>query len=124
MTDRRPADGMSETDDLFERIAAQSEQIEALIRKLDEQRGRRLPDVPLHQRGFGVMDEPLAMIGPSPAWEQRTGRAEMALRLRDEGPAAAADYAARFERSNNQWLAWNRYAPGFVFKPIPLPAVT
>ena len=67
------------------------------------------------------------MIGPSPAWEpqmQRTGRAEMALRLRAEGPAAAADYAARFEQSNNQWLAWNGYAPGFVFKPIPLPAVT
>ena len=67
------------------------------------------------------------MIGPSPAWEpqmQRTGRQEMALRLRDEGPSAAADYAVRFERSANQWLAWNGYAPGFVFKPIPLPADT
>ena len=67
------------------------------------------------------------VIGPSPAWEpqmQRTGRQEMALRLRDEGPSAAADYAVRFERSANQWLAWNGYAPEFVFKPIPLPAVT
>jgi hypothetical protein len=67
------------------------------------------------------------MIGPSPAWEpqmQRTGRQEMALRLRDEGPAAAADYAVRFERSGNQWLAWSGYAPEFVLKPIPLPAVT
>ena len=67
------------------------------------------------------------VIGPSPAWEpqmQRTGRQEMALRLRDEGPSAAADYAVRFERSANQWLAWTGYAPEFVFKPIPLPAVT
>ena len=55
---------------------------------------------------------------------QRTGRQEMALRLRDEGPSAAADYAVRFERSANQWLAWTGYAPEFVFKPIPLPAVT
>jgi hypothetical protein len=41
------------------------------------------------------------MIGPSPGWEpgmQHTGRQEMALRLRDQGPAAAADYAAGFER--------------------------
>jgi hypothetical protein len=55
---------------------------------------------------------------------QRTGRQEMALRLRDEGPSAAADYGVRFERSANQRLAWNGYAPEFVFKPIPLPAVT
>ena len=55
---------------------------------------------------------------------QRTGRQEMALRLRDEGRSAAADYAVRFEQSANQWLAWNGYAPGFVFKSIPLPAVT
>src|SRR4029077_3519627 len=35
------------------------------------------------------------VIGPSPAWEtnmQRQGRQEMAVRLREEGPAAAADY--------------------------------
>jgi hypothetical protein len=34
---------------------------------------------------------------------QRTGRQEMALRLRDEGPSAAAGYAVRLERSANQW---------------------
>ena len=67
------------------------------------------------------------MIGPSPSWEpgmQRTGRQEMALRLRDQGPAAAADYAARFERSANEWLAHNGFATGFVFNPIPLPALS
>ena len=67
------------------------------------------------------------MIGPSPAWEpqmQRTGRQEMALRLRDEGSQAAADYAVRFERAANKWLALQGYAPDFEFKPIPLPAVT
>ena len=35
------------------------------------------------------------MIGPSPVWEPQM-----------------------------QWLAWNGYAPEFVFKPLPLPAVT
>jgi hypothetical protein len=36
------------------------------------------------------------MIGPSADWErgmQRQGRQEMALRLRELGPVAAADYA-------------------------------
>jgi hypothetical protein len=118
---------VSEIDDLFARTDAHCDRLDAMRREILDYLDRRLPDVPLHERGFGMMDEPLAMIGPSPAWEsqmQRTGRAEMALRLRAEGPAAAADYAARFEQSNNQWLAWNGYAPGFVFKPIPLPAVT
>jgi hypothetical protein len=66
-------------------------------------------------------------IGPSPAWEpgmQRTGRTEMALRLRDQGPADAADYAARFERYANEWLAYNGFAASFVFRPIPLPALS
>jgi hypothetical protein len=55
---------------------------------------------------------------------QHTGRQEMALRLRDQGPAAAADYAARFEREANGWLAHNGFATGFVFNPIPLPALS
>ena len=66
------------------------------------------------------------MIGPSADWEpgmQRQGRQEMALRLRELGPVAAADYAAAFECYANQWLAWNGYATSFVFQPIPLPAI-
>jgi len=67
------------------------------------------------------------MIGPSPTWEpgiQRTGRQEMARRLRDDGPAAAARYAASYEKYANEWLVHQGYAAGFVFKPIPLPALT
>jgi hypothetical protein len=97
---------------------ARLDHLEALIQELHERFARRLPDVPLHQRGFGVMEEM-----PEPQ-KQRTGRQEMALRLRDEGPAAAADYAVRFERYANECLVWNGYAPGFVFSPIPLPAVS
>ena len=52
---------------------------------------------------------------------QRQGRREMAIWLREKGPVAAADYATRFERCANEWLA--RYATGFVFQPIPLPAI-
>jgi hypothetical protein len=64
------------------------------------------------------------MIGPHPHWEdgmQRHGRREMALRLRDEGAAAAAGYATRFERFANEWLAWHGYDPAFVFRPVALP---
>jgi hypothetical protein len=67
------------------------------------------------------------MIGPSPGWEpgmQHTGRQEMAAWLRDKGPAAAADYTARFERSANEWLVHNGYVPSFVFRPISLPALS
>ena len=54
---------------------------------------------------------------------QRTGRQEMTLQLRDQGPAAAADYATRFERYANEWLLCQGFAPGFVFKPIALPPI-
>jgi hypothetical protein len=67
------------------------------------------------------------IIGPSSGWEpgmQRHGRKEMATRLRHECPAAAADYASRFERAANEWLAWNGYGTGFVFKPIALPPLS
>jgi hypothetical protein len=65
------------------------------------------------------------MIGPSLAWAlgmQRQGREEMTTRLREEGPAAAADFAVGFEKYANEWLVWNGFAAGFVFEPIPLPA--
>ena len=49
---------MSESDDLFASMEARSERIEALLREILARLNVRLPDVPLHQRGFGVMDEP------------------------------------------------------------------
>jgi hypothetical protein len=67
------------------------------------------------------------MIGPNADWEpaiQDTGRQEMERRLRERGPTAAAEYAASFERSANEWLAHNGFATGFVFNPIPLPALS
>lgn len=67
------------------------------------------------------------MIGPDAGWEtgmQRVGRKEMALRLRQKGPAAAADYAARFERSANEWLVYQGLEPAFMFKAIPLPILS
>ena len=49
---------MTEIDDISDRLALASA-IEALIQELHERFDRRrLPDVPLDQRGFGVMDEP------------------------------------------------------------------
>ena len=54
---------------------------------------------------------------------QRQGRQEMALRLRELGPVAAADYASAFHCYANQWLAWNGYATGFMFQPISPPAI-
>jgi hypothetical protein len=52
---------MSESDDLFTGMEARFDRLEALIQELHERFDRRQqPDVPLHQRGFGVMDEPPA----------------------------------------------------------------
>jgi hypothetical protein len=52
---------MSEGDDLFASVEAFLDALrrEILVR-LDDRHDHRLPDVPLHQRGFGVMDEPTA----------------------------------------------------------------
>ena len=52
---------MTEIDDISDRLALASA-IEALIQELHERFDRRrdVQDVPLHQRGFGVMDEPRA----------------------------------------------------------------
>jgi hypothetical protein len=53
---------MSEIDDILARIQVRFGRIDALLREifLDQPDRRLLPDVPLHQRGFGVMDEPPA----------------------------------------------------------------
>ena len=66
-------------------------------------------------------------IGPDPDWEptvQDIGRQEMERRLRERGPAAAAEYATKFERSANEWLEHSGFPPAFVFDPIPLPALS
>ena len=42
------------------RLEAAFTLIDAMLLELLDQLGRRPPDVPLHQRGFGVMDEPPA----------------------------------------------------------------
>ena len=49
-----------ESDDLFARRDAHCDRIEAMRQEILDYLARRLPDVPLHQRGFGVMDEPPA----------------------------------------------------------------
>ena len=67
------------------------------------------------------------MIGPNADLEaavQDNGRQEMKRRLRARGPATAAEYAASFERSANEWLAHNGFVAAFVFDPIPLPALS
>lgn len=67
------------------------------------------------------------MVGPDPGWEpavQSNGQEEMAHRLRYQGPAAAAEFGARFERSANEWLAHSGFDPAFVFHAIPLPALS
>ena len=53
---------MSERDDLFARPEVNLDLLDALIQELRVRLGldRRLPDVPLHQRGFGVMADPPA----------------------------------------------------------------
>jgi hypothetical protein len=51
---------VSESDDLFARTDAHCDRIEAMRQEILDYLDRRLPDVPLHQRGFGVMDEPPA----------------------------------------------------------------
>ena len=47
---------MSESDNTNARF----DRIDALLQAILDHLARRLPDVPLHQRGFGVMDEPPA----------------------------------------------------------------
>ena len=49
---------MTEIDDLFTGMEARFDRLEALL-LLDRLDGR-LPDAPLHRRGFGVMDEEAA----------------------------------------------------------------
>ena len=49
-----------ESDDLFARRDAHCGRIEAMRQEVPDYLARRLPDVPLHQRGFGVIDEPRA----------------------------------------------------------------
>jgi hypothetical protein len=50
---------MSEIDDVSARRAARLNLLDALLREiLNHLDGRQQQDVPLHQRGFGVMDEP------------------------------------------------------------------
>jgi hypothetical protein len=53
---------MSEHDDIFifAHVAARCDHLDVLLRQIVERLDRRPPDVPLHQRGFGVMDEPSA----------------------------------------------------------------
>jgi hypothetical protein len=48
---------VSELDDVFARIMANCARIEAMIQELVDRLDRLPQDVPLHQRGFGVMDE-------------------------------------------------------------------
>ena len=48
-------------DAAFARMDARSDRADALLREaLDRLDRRQQPDVPLHRRGFGVMDEPPA----------------------------------------------------------------
>jgi hypothetical protein len=51
---------MSEIDDLFTQMDAHLDRLDAMRQEILDYLERRLPDVPLHQRGFGVMDEPPA----------------------------------------------------------------
>ena len=55
---------MSAFDDVFDRLEAEFAHLDALLQAaIDHLEGldrRQPPDVPLHQRGFGVMDEPPA----------------------------------------------------------------
>jgi len=60
MSDRLGDEPMSEHDDLFAPVAARCDRLDVLLRQIVDRLDRRLPDVPLHQRGFGVMDEPPA----------------------------------------------------------------
>jgi hypothetical protein len=58
------AAAMSAFDDVFDRLEAEFAHLDALLQAaIDHLEGldrRQPPDVPLHQRGFGVMDEPPA----------------------------------------------------------------
>jgi hypothetical protein len=58
MSDRLGDEPMSEHDDIFAHVAARCDRLDVLLRQIVDRLDRRLPDVPLHQRGFGVMDEP------------------------------------------------------------------
>jgi hypothetical protein len=51
---------MSESDDVSARRAARLDLLDALRREILDFLDRREQDVPLHQRGFGVMDAPPA----------------------------------------------------------------
>jgi hypothetical protein len=51
---------MSEIADVSARVQARFDRIDALLQAILDHLDRRLPDVPLHQRGFGVMDDPPA----------------------------------------------------------------
>ena len=51
---------MSEIDDVSARRAARLNLLDALLREILDHLDGRQQDLPLHQRGFGVMDNPLA----------------------------------------------------------------
>ena len=50
---------MTKSDDLFATLEARLDFLDALVQELRDHLDRR-QDVPLHERGFGVMDEPPA----------------------------------------------------------------
>ena len=60
--DRVPAWGacVSEIDDLFTDMDAHLDRLDAMRHEILDYLACRRPDVPLQQRGFGVMDEPPA----------------------------------------------------------------
>jgi hypothetical protein len=53
---------MTEAEDIFERMFVRLGRMDETLREFAERIAQldRQPDVPLHQRGFGVMDEPAA----------------------------------------------------------------
>jgi hypothetical protein len=55
---------MTEANDIFERMFVRLGRTDETLREIAERIAqldrRQQPDVPLHQRGFGVMDEPPA----------------------------------------------------------------